>query len=67
MALNALLHAQPFWLYLLHPSSTTHQQLNEEEQRTAGVTPNLVRVSVGLEDAQDIIDDLDQALNAAAG
>ena len=52
---------------IIHPSSTTHQQLNEEEQRTAGVTPNLVRVSVGLEDAQDIIDDLDQALNAAAG
>ncbi len=51
---------------IIHPSSTTHQQLNEEEQRTAGVTPNLVRVSVGLEDAQDIVEDLDQALNAAS-
>jgi len=47
---------------VIHPSSTTHQQLSEAEQAAAGVTPDLVRLSVGLEDLDDILWDLDQAL-----
>ncbi|QDV65750.1 O-acetylhomoserine aminocarboxypropyltransferase/cysteine synthase family protein [Crateriforma conspicua] len=50
---------------VIHPASTTHQQLSESEQSSAGVTPEYVRVSVGIEDAQDIIDDLKQALAVA--
>jgi O-acetylhomoserine (thiol)-lyase len=49
---------------VIHPSSTTHQQLTTEEQLAAGVTPELVRLSIGIEDVRDIIDDLDRALNA---
>lgn len=49
---------------VIHPASTTHQQLSEQEQLRAGVTPDFVRVSVGIEDPQDIIADLDQALRA---
>jgi O-acetylhomoserine (thiol)-lyase len=48
----------------IHPASTTHQQLSEEEQAQAGVTPDFIRLSVGIEDVEDIIDDLDRALNA---
>ncbi|MFH0965805.1 MAG: O-acetylhomoserine aminocarboxypropyltransferase/cysteine synthase family protein, partial [Planctomycetota bacterium] len=50
---------------VIHPASTTHQQLTEEEQLQAGVTPDLVRISVGLENADDIVADLDQALKAS--
>ncbi len=50
---------------VIHPGSTTHQQLTPEEQLSAGVTPDLIRVSVGLEDIKDIIADLDQALEAS--
>ena len=49
----------------IHPASTTHQQLSDEEQRLAGVTPDFVRLSVGLETLQDILADLDQALAKA--
>ncbi|HKL49421.1 MAG TPA: O-acetylhomoserine aminocarboxypropyltransferase/cysteine synthase, partial [Desulfuromonadales bacterium] len=45
---------------VIHPATTTHQQLSAEEQTSAGVTPDFIRVSVGIEDAEDIIDDLDQ-------
>jgi O-acetylhomoserine (thiol)-lyase len=47
---------------VIHPASTTHQQLGMAEQEAAGVTPELVRLSVGLEDVEDLIWDLDQAL-----
>jgi O-acetylhomoserine (thiol)-lyase len=47
---------------VIHPSSTTHQQLKPEEQEAAGVTPDMVRLSIGLEDLDDILWDLDQAL-----
>jgi O-acetylhomoserine (thiol)-lyase len=47
---------------VIHPASTTHQQLTEEEQRATGTTPELIRLSVGIEDVRDIIADLDQAL-----
>ncbi|WP_425469108.1 O-acetylhomoserine aminocarboxypropyltransferase/cysteine synthase family protein [Pseudonocardia hierapolitana] len=51
---------------VIHPGSTTHQQLTDEQLRDAGVPPDLVRISVGLEDPEDILWDLDQALAAAA-
>src|SRR5271166_1150026 len=50
---------------VIHPSSTTHQQLSRAEQEAAGVTLDLVRVSIGLEDIEDIVWDLDQALAAS--
>ncbi len=50
---------------IIHPASTTHQQLTEEEQIASGTTPDLVRISVGLEATEDIIEDLDQAIAAA--
>jgi O-acetylhomoserine (thiol)-lyase len=50
-----------------HPASTTHRQMSPEEQRMAGVTPEAIRISVGIEHADDIIADLDQALAATGG
>jgi O-acetylhomoserine (thiol)-lyase len=47
---------------VIHPASTTHQQLSDEQQKAAGITPDLVRLSVGIEDLDDLIWDLDQAL-----
>ncbi len=52
---------------VIHPASTTHQQLSDDQLDAAGVPPDLVRISVGLEDVEDIIWDLDQALAAAVG
>ena len=48
----------------IHPATTTHQQLDEAEQRSTGVTPDFVRLSVGIESIEDLLSDLDQALNA---
>ena len=50
---------------VIHPASTTHSQLTEDEQRSTGVSPEYVRVSVGIEDIDDIMADYDQALKAA--
>lgn len=50
---------------IIHPASTTHEQLTADQQRASGVTPELVRLSVGLEDIRDLIADLDQALGEA--
>jgi len=50
---------------IIHPASTTHSQLTEEEQYETGVTPDFIRLSIGLETVEDLIDDLDQALKAA--
>jgi O-acetylhomoserine (thiol)-lyase len=50
---------------VIHPASTTHQQLTPEEQLSTGVTPDFIRLSIGLETIEDIIDDIDQALKAA--
>ena len=47
---------------IIHPASTTHRQLSEEQQIAAGITPDMVRISVGLETIDDILWDLDQAL-----
>ena len=51
---------------VIHPASTTHQQLTSEEQIAAGVTPDFIRLSVGIEDVADIVSDLDQALAKVA-
>jgi O-acetylhomoserine (thiol)-lyase len=50
---------------IIHPASTTHQQLEEAEQVATGTTPDLIRLSVGLEHIDDLIADLDQAIRAA--
>jgi O-acetylhomoserine (thiol)-lyase len=50
---------------VIHPASTTHRQLNEEELARAGVRPDMIRLSVGIEDADDILWDIDQALRRA--
>ncbi|ACV11782.1 O-acetylhomoserine/O-acetylserine sulfhydrylase [Halorhabdus utahensis DSM 12940] len=50
---------------IIHPASTTHQQLSDDEKAAAGVTDDMVRLSVGVEDPDDIIDDLDQAITWA--
>jgi O-acetylhomoserine (thiol)-lyase len=50
---------------VIHPASTTHSQLTEKEQQATGVTPEFIRLSVGIEDVQDIIADIDQALKAS--
>ena len=49
---------------IVHPASTTHQQLTEDQQAATGVTPDLIRLSVGLEAIEDLIDDLSQAIKA---
>ncbi|OGP92545.1 MAG: O-acetylhomoserine aminocarboxypropyltransferase [Deltaproteobacteria bacterium RBG_16_48_10] len=52
---------------VIHPASTTHQQLTREEQEETGVTEDYIRLSIGLEDIEDIKEDIDQALKKAAG
>ncbi len=51
---------------VIHPASTTHEQLTSEEQLASGVTPDYIRLSIGIEDIEDILADLDQALNACS-
>jgi O-acetylhomoserine (thiol)-lyase len=50
-----------------HPASTTHRQLSPEELELVGVSPEMVRLSVGLEHIEDLLEDIDQALTAASG
>ena len=50
---------------ILHPASHTHRQLTDEQLKAAGIPPELMRLSIGLEDAEDVIEDLRQALEAA--
>ena len=50
---------------VIHPASTTHSNLSKEEQKSTGVTPDFIRLSVGIENLEDIIDDIDQALKKA--
>jgi O-acetylhomoserine (thiol)-lyase len=52
---------------VIHPASTTHQQLTPQEQEETGVTEDYIRLSVGLEDVEDIKADIDQALKKAVG
>ena len=49
---------------VLHPASTTHRQMNDEELAAAGITPDLIRLSCGIEATEDLIADVDQALAA---
>jgi O-acetylhomoserine (thiol)-lyase len=51
---------------VIHPASTTHQQLTAEQRETAGIGDDLIRLSVGIEEIEDILWDLDQALRASA-
>ena len=51
---------------VIHPASTTHQQLTPEEQRATGVTADYIRLSIGIEDVEDIKADINQALQKAA-
>ena len=51
---------------VIHPASTTHSQLSEEEQRATGVTPGLVRLAVGIENIADILADLEAGFRAAS-
>jgi O-acetylhomoserine (thiol)-lyase len=51
---------------ITHPASTTHRQLTPDDLKLAGITPDMVRLSVGLEHPDDLIEDLDQALSVAA-
>ena len=59
---SLVVHVGDVRTHILHPASTTHRQLSAQEQLLSGITPNLVRLSVGIEDAKEIIEDLDQAL-----
>jgi O-acetylhomoserine (thiol)-lyase len=52
---------------ILHPASTTHRQLSDDERIAAGAGPDVIRLSVGIETVEDLIADLDLALRAAAG
>ena len=57
-----VVHVADLHTSVLHPASMTHRQLPEQEQIAAGVTPDLIRVSVGIENIDDIINDFSQAL-----
>jgi O-acetylhomoserine (thiol)-lyase len=50
---------------VIHPASTTHQQLGAEQQKAAGVTGDMIRLSIGLEDLEDLLWDLEQALEVS--
>lgn len=63
---SIVVHVGDIHTSVLHPASTTHRQLTEEEQIEAGIPPELIRASIGLEDIEDIKADFDQALNATA-
>lgn len=58
---SLVVHVGDIRTHVLHPASMTHRQLSEEAQREAGILPNMVRLSVGIEDVDDIIADLEQA------
>lgn len=61
--INIVTHVADARTCVLHPASHTHRQLSDEQLREAGIAPDLIRLSVGIEDAEDIIDDLKQALD----
>ena len=61
--INIVTHVADARTCVLHPASHTHRQLSEEQLREAGIAPDLIRLSVGIEDPEDILDDIKQALN----
>lgn len=58
---SIVIHVADLRTCVLHPASTTHRQMNDEQLEAAGVKPNMIRLSVGIENVQDILDDIDQA------
>ncbi|CEM63147.1 O-acetylhomoserine aminocarboxypropyltransferase/cysteine synthase [Treponema phagedenis] len=60
---SLVVHVGDLRTHVLHPASMTHRQLSDEAQKAAGILPNMVRLSVGIESADDIIKDLDQAFS----
>ena len=61
--INIVTHVADARTCVLHPASHTHRQLSDEQLKEAGVAPDLIRLSVGIEDAEDILDDIKQALD----
>ena len=61
--INIVTHVADARTCVLHPASHTHRQLSEEQLKEAGVAPDLIRLSVGIEDVEDILDDIKQALD----
>ena len=60
--INIVTHVADARTCVLHPASHTHRQLSDEQLREAGIAPDLIRLSVGIEDVEDILDDIKQAL-----
>ena len=60
--INIVTHVADARTCVLHPASHTHRQMSDEQLREAGVAPDLIRLSVGIEDVEDILDDIKQAL-----
>ena len=60
--INIVTHVADARTCVLHPASHTHRQLTDEQLKQAGIAPDLIRLSVGIEDVEDIISDLRQAL-----
>ena len=60
-------HVADCYTCILHPASHTHRQLSDEQLHEAGIAPDLMRLSIGLEDPEDIIADLAQAIDTALG
>ena len=61
--INIVTHVADARTCILHPASHTHRQLSEEQLREAGIAPDLMRLSVGIEDIEDILEDIKQALD----
>ena len=61
--INIVTHVADARTCILHPASHTHRQLSEQQLREAGIAPDLMRLSVGIEDIEDILDDIKQALD----
>ena len=61
--INIVTHVADARTCVLHPASHTHRQLSDEQLREAGIAPDLIRLSVGIEDVEDILDDIKQALD----
>ena len=61
--INIVTHVADARTCVLHPASHTHRQLSEEQLKESGVAPDLIRLSVGIEDVEDILDDIKQALD----
>ena len=63
---SVVTHVADLRTCVLHPASTTHRQMTDEQLKEAGVSPDLIRLSVGIENPEDILDDIKQALEKAA-